>query len=283
MPFLKQVAGMAVEDFANIDGIQTVETKDKRPLYLLDQGSSLLGIAHLDSVQKHEPILAVLNHPLETRIYCPVLDDRIGVWTMLHVLPALGIKLDVLLSDGEESGNPTSRDFVPSKKYLWMTMFDRTGLDCVMYRYYQQAELKKALEEVKFNTGHGSFSDISSMHIGCSGFNVGVGYYDYHGPMAYFKLSEYITNIVKFVEFHKKYQHTHFVEPVETIRTYSNFEHFRKGYKYPETSIFGADRLWIYAGKCEWELVADKCAKCGTELDDWNQCSKCDVGYYHMG
>lgn len=142
-------------------------------LYFRDNGADVLAIAHLDYVEwapprKHGPI-----------IRAPQLDDRLGVWVLLNVLPKLGVKVDVLLTDHEEMGASTGQYF-QGKDYNWMFEFDRKGFDVVMYQY-DDPYYVELLEKAGFVPGWGSFSDICLMdHFLVTGFNFGVGFYNEH-------------------------------------------------------------------------------------------------------
>lgn len=165
--------------------------------YFKDNGSKVLAIAHLDSVQD-ERWARLLTTPAEKMVFSPVLDDRLGAYVILDLLPKLGIQVDVLLTTNEEYGQSTASYFEARKKYNWMFQFDRAGSDVVMYRYENQLT-KQIVEDYGFRVGKGSYSDISTLsHLGIKGFNFGVGYYDYHSRNGYCKLSETLGNIYKF-------------------------------------------------------------------------------------
>lgn len=173
-----------------------------RRLFFKDNGSSVLAVAHLDSVQTTNwcEILAIPDCPL---LFSPRLDDRLGVYVLLYLLPALGIKVDVLLTNGEESGNSSAELFKTKKDYNWMFMFDRKGDDVVMYQYMDD-KYKALLAEYGWKeVAYGAFSDIGKLeHLGIKGFNFGVGYHDYHAMMAYCKMSQLFSQVAKFCNFY---------------------------------------------------------------------------------
>ena len=173
-----------VDQFKAIKGAQTFDTPDG-PLIYFDNGSDILAVAHLDSVQtkaKHFYHVIIGNDDI---VFNAQLDDRLGAYIIMNLLPSLGIAVDVLLTWGEEVGKSTAKYFKPDKTYKWMVQFDRMGDDVVHYMYGEE-KFKKALKDAGF-TGiqYGMKSDICYLeHLGCRGFNLGIGYEDYHDVWA---------------------------------------------------------------------------------------------------
>lgn len=171
------------------------------PLIYIDNGANVLGVAHLDSVQstKHFYYLVVKGAEY---VMNAQLDDRIGAYVLLDLLPSMGLKFDVLLTYGEETGNSTAQFFETTKKYNWMFQFDRHGDDVVHYQYGSK-HLKKKLRRSGFtDLYHGAFSDICYLdELGCEGFNVGCGYQDEHTEWAMLNVLELREQTVKFIEF----------------------------------------------------------------------------------
>ena len=177
-----------------------------------DNGSKILGIAHLDSVMDTDGCSIVTTKSGTQIVFCPTLDDRLGAYVILDLLPRMGVQTDWLLTVGEEQGASTgyefARDHVAAngKQYNWMFQFDRTGTDVVMYDY-DTPELRGKLKSVGMKPALGSFSDIASMEaLGCSGFNVGVGYEDYHGPRSHAWLEDTFSQVARFCNFYYRYQ-----------------------------------------------------------------------------
>jgi hypothetical protein len=132
------------------------------PYYFRDNGASVLGVAHLDTVLNAKPMRE------GKYVIAPQLDDRLGVWILLDLLPSLGVNLDILLTTGEESGNTTAYYFDSIRPYNWIVEFDRAGSDVVMYQY-DCDEYADLLGSYGFRVGFGSFSDICAMdHLGSS-------------------------------------------------------------------------------------------------------------------
>lgn len=186
-----------------------------RQLIYIDNNSPILGIAHLDATMKptHFAVGSVAHKPNDTCIFSPMVDDRLGAYTLLHLLPSMGIKCDILLSEGEEIGDPTSRWFYTKKKYNWMFQFDRMGTDVVHYQYIAPNwlnALRKHFSSVKY----GLFSDIAFMaHLKIQGVNIGTGYYDYTNYYAWASLNDLATQVLKFKTFYNRYKDTKFGTP----------------------------------------------------------------------
>jgi hypothetical protein len=156
------------------------------PMIHIDRGSKILAVAHLDWV--------LWDHPTYYNQYvcCPQLDDRLGAWVILDLLPSWGLEYDVLLCDSEEVGNSTAQYFKTEKEYNWMFEFDRSGTETVMYQY-EQPRYTKILRDFQFDVGIGSFSDIAYLdELGCAGFNFGTGYYHEHTYRCFADLTDTI-------------------------------------------------------------------------------------------
>lgn len=186
-----------------------------RQLIYINNNSPILGVAHLDATMPptHFAVGKVKEKPGHTCIFSPMVDDRLGVYTLLHLLPLLGVHCDILLSEGEEVGDPTSRWFYTKKKYNWMFQFDRTGTDVVHYQYTAPNWLN-GLRKYFENVRYGIFSDIAFMdHLNIQGVNVGTGYYDYTNYRAWASLNDLVSQIKKFKSFYERYKDTKFGTP----------------------------------------------------------------------
>lgn len=181
------------------------------PYIYQDNGGDVLAVAHLDTV-RHDRHFGIVKGQPDT-IYNCQLDDRLGAWIALDVLPARGVKVDVLLTTGEESCRSTAKYFQPNKDYNWIVGFDRGGQDVVTY-HYESREWLDALEYAGNDVGWGSYSDIYELdHLDVQGVNWGVGYYDYHGRKAHCKLGEMEQAVDRFVAFHAEYHGERFGTP----------------------------------------------------------------------
>jgi hypothetical protein len=190
-----------------------------RFFYYKDNGSDILAIAHLDSVQD-DGTATVMETAAGLFVASGTLDDRLGAYVILELLPALGIKCDILLTTDEEIGQSTAIDFTPEHKdYNWMFQFDRGGTDVVMYEY-ETKELVELVEASGARVGKGSFSDICMLdHLGCAGFNWGVGYQDYHSQRGHAWLEDTFRMVARFVKFYNKNADTLF--PYESRYTWA--------------------------------------------------------------
>ena len=185
-----------------------------------DNGSKILAVAHCDTVQGISRHFSVARGDHGDIVFSPQLDDRLGVYTILDLLPSLGINVDVLLTENEERGQSTAAHFVTSKKYNWIVEFDRRGSGAVVYDY----ENAEAWAHEFFGLDYGTFSDISCLqHLGCIGINVGVGYHHEHTDWCHMKVNEYIEQMARFVEMWsaKKDIHVEHQEYTWTPSTYN--------------------------------------------------------------
>jgi hypothetical protein len=198
---LKKMCLAQITDFESLGEVHT--TRDGMYIYKSTPKAKILGVAHLDTV-------LTLNHFHKITIdgqdivFNAQLDDRLGVYTLLDVLPRLGIQFDLLLTEGEETGRSTSAHFETDKEYNWMFSFDRHGEDVVLYQY-DTPSLRQVLQDSKFKIGIGSFSDIAFMeHLGIQGFNIGTGYEGEHDSMCYANMNILARQIARFVDFYQK-------------------------------------------------------------------------------
>ena len=173
----------------------------ERFLHYRDNGSDVLAVAHLDSVQR-DGTCTVVPTGAGPLAVSGTLDDRLGAYVILDLLPRLGVTTDWLLTTDEELGESTAAAFDTDKDYHWMFQFDRGGTDVVLYDY-ERPELLELVEASGAKVGTGSFSDICELeHLGCAGFNWGVGYRDYHSPRAHVWLEDTFRMVSRFLRFH---------------------------------------------------------------------------------
>lgn len=168
-------------------------------LYYEPHGSSVLGIAHLDTVQPH-PSFSRRNDIVRAKW----LDDRLGAYILCDLLPSLGVKLDILLTENEERGDSTAQYFVPpeGKQYNWLVQFDRAGDDVVVYQYNGDP-WKAELTAHAFLPSYGSYSDIRELEsLGVHAVNIGCGYYNNHARDAWADLSMARDQVRRFLSFY---------------------------------------------------------------------------------
>jgi len=165
-----------------------------------DNGGDVLAVAHVDvapSITKYRTMF----YQAENVTYSPSLDDRLGVYILMDLLPKLGLTFDLLLTTDEEIGQSTAQLFKTKKDYKWMFQFDRSGVDVVMYEYDTPAN-RRLLNQVGLITGIGSFSDICFLDfLGCTGFNFGTGYYNEHTLQCHMVEDDTIKMIKGFILF----------------------------------------------------------------------------------
>lgn len=218
----------------------------KRFYYYQDNGSDILAIAHLDTVCP-DHTCTVVETAAGLLAVSGALDDRLGAYVILELLPLLGITCDWLLTTDEEIGASTAIDFESNKDYRWMFQFDRGGTDVVMYEYETPA-LRSRVTDSGAKVGIGSFSDICLLnHLGCSGFNWGVGYEEYHGGRSHAWLEDTFRMAARFVKFYEA-----------NSKTAMPYEGYRQSFNYYAPPVEDPDGKW-------WDdLIV---AECGHHVD----------------
>jgi hypothetical protein len=231
---LAAVCEMAEADFGETYNMQTVtlpegEYPDLMPgenfFYYKNNDSSVLAVAHLDTVMPHwrreASFVDTEDGPV---IFSGALDDRLGAYVILELLPALGLEYDILLTVGEESGASTAQYFLPpeGKEYDWIIEFDRGGTDVVMYQY-EDSETSAMVRRAGGKVSPGAFSDISYLeHLKIKAFNWGVGYRDYHGPRSHAFLEDTFEMVAKYLLFHEQNEGTAMVHYPRAKVTYGS-------------------------------------------------------------
>lgn len=195
---------------------------EERFYYHDDTGSPILAIAHLDTVQPDRSC-AVTETSAGLLATSGALDDRLGAYVLLELLPRIGLTFDVLLTTDEEQGRSTASDFdgpayapdgssetADAQPYRWMFQFDRAGKDVVTYQY-ESDELDEAIRQSGAQVGVGIYSDITDLdHLGCAGVNWGVGYQDYHSRRSHAWLEDTFLSVARFVNFYRANEHRAF-------------------------------------------------------------------------
>lgn len=207
---LANICTMRESQFGNAFGLDRYMVEQPIPddfFYYKDNGSSVLAVAHLDTVGlPHQREASYSKTQDGLVVHSRALDDRLGAYIILDMLPTLGIEFDILLTVGEESGRSTAAyfDAPDGKQYDWMIEFDRGGTDVVMYQY-DDDQTRAAVKASGARVGDGIFSDICYLdHLGCKGFNWGVGYQDYHGPRAHAYLNDTFDMVEDFLTFYEQ-------------------------------------------------------------------------------
>jgi hypothetical protein len=218
--------------------------------YFKDNGSKVLAVAHLDSCEQ-DVMCSIADTADGPVVYSGSLDDRLGAYVILELLPKLGITCDWLLTTGEETGRSTAEFFEPPidsdgnfKEYNWIIQFDRGGTDVVLYDY-ETASLKAMVEATGVYVGMGSFSDICKLEwLGCKGINWGVGYQDYHGPRAHAWLDETFHMVEAFMNFYESHAATYLEHAYQPRQESDNWVYYRdlENERYDGTMVLKGDR-----------------------------------------
>lgn len=184
----------------------TIRNADTDQQYAYRAGAiPVLGVAHADTVLESSYFAHSAGG--ET-VYSPELDDRLGIWTLLHGLPAIGCAgYSILITDNEEIGQSTAGDFVPPRDYNWLFQFDRRGTGAVAYEFSDNGVFDGLLSSA-FGTLHqGSFSDICKLaHLGVKAMNVGTAYYGEHTEGCYADMSQLADQMLRFKRFFTAFQ-----------------------------------------------------------------------------
>lgn len=215
---LKYRCNQSIRDILHEAG--TVFGKKGSQYSYKDNDSKILAIAHTDYVRNLDKHFDKAHLTTESLVYSPRLDDRLGVYTILDVLPRLQINVDILLTENEEVGHSTASNFTATKKYNWMVEFDRRGEDAVVYNY---TEFYSVVSKY-FTVGRGTFSDICKLtDLECCGVNVGIGYHNEHTNRCFMSTHEYVEQLSKFIKMFRKEENTFYkYTPISTIYTPHN-------------------------------------------------------------
>jgi hypothetical protein len=231
---LKRICKASWDDLLVYGDEYALDKDSTKKFIFKDNGADVLMVAHTDSVYPPENLYD-LNFNNKRTIMCATLDDRLGVFTICEYLPSLlGDNVyDILLTDGEEKGRSTAMYFEPPRQYNWIVEFDRHGDDLVFYQYGGNTDAVRELKKSGFKIGIGSFSDIAELdHCDATAFNVGVGYYDEHSPMAYMVVDEYLSQIKHFVHFWHLNKDTYFPF-IKSLPVVANYRYLSQPYANP--------------------------------------------------
>lgn len=226
------------------------------PMIHIDNGGSVLAVAHLDTVDSAKP-----KWKGKYRIQTPDLDDRLGVWALLDLLPSLGLSgYDVLLCDSEEIGCSTAQFFPQTDQYNWLFEFDRAGTDVVTYQYGDDG-WDETLASYGFDVARGAFSDISYLeHLGRKAVNVGVGYHRQHTRKCHADLRFTVANAMRFAEFYKDHKHHVFEHQAHQTQVNSYGDYADETYHCP----------WCFEACTETEVFLDDCPHCRKPVE-WHE------------
>ena len=278
---LLDVLTSSIDDFTKLQNAVTLDTVHG-PLIHINNGGKVLGVGHLDWVKFNPQPIIKGTKVLQT----PQLDDRLGVFVLLHILPQLtNTPYDILLCDSEEIGQSTAQHFRPDKEYNWIFEFDRRGTDVVTYDY-SSPEWDYLFEQYGFELGYGSFSDISMLEsiLKVKGVNIGTGYHKEHTNECYAELKDTLSNAKKFSKFltdfaDKKYSHEPKPKHIYKYANYYQYQSYHDEYdKYDgydwvdmDAEIYEGD-IFVRCSFCMEDFTYHKgwqyCPFCSTMFDD---------------
>jgi hypothetical protein len=173
--------------------------------YAYRQGTiPLLGVAHADTVLNSD----FFEFDGVSKVASPELDDRLGLWTLLHGLPSIGCDdYSILVTDFEEIGQSTAAAFDSPIDFNWIFQFDRRGTGVVNYEYADSGLFDSLLTSAFGKLHRGSFSDICSLtDLGVKGFNVGTAYYNEHSMGCWANLKELRKQMTNFHKFFNSFK-----------------------------------------------------------------------------
>lgn len=171
-----------------------------------DNNSNVLAVAHFDTVSNNNPTFSLLKDEKNKIIGVKSiqLDDRLGIYIITDILPTLNCNADILITNDEELGKSTAKNFIANKEYNWMFEFDRHGINPVLYTYGASRKWYNAVSAIS-KIDFGSFSDISELtFLNCCGANFGTGYNLEHSKNCYCLFCDVEICIKKFIEFYRK-------------------------------------------------------------------------------
>ncbi len=217
---INQLSGRCSQPILSFQGLGTTVRKTPDGILIhKDNGANILAVAHLDTVEE-----AIRSRVEGDKFFSPTLDDRLGAYLILDLLPHLlgNTPYDVLLTEGEEKGKSTAKYFKTHKAYNWMFEIDRMGTTSVMYQY-ETPEYRKLVTDSGLTVAFGSNTDIRYLeHLGVFGVNFGCSYYNNHSVNAYCILPELEAQIDKIVDFISRHVDTYMphVKKVAEARSY---------------------------------------------------------------
>jgi len=211
--------------------------KNRGYLYV-DRGANILAVAHMDTVADPNNYYysnkdgSIFKNGVRIEkvgfddydITSIKLDDRLGVFMIMDVLPYLGLRYDILLTTGEEIGLSTAQYFTTKKNYNWIFEFDRRDYGTAVLYQYNGREVRDALMGCSYRIEIGSFSDVAELdYLGCAGINFGVGYLSEHTEGCYTRTSWMNVVVNMFVDFYNIFKDRKFeyiYTPKATIYNY---------------------------------------------------------------
>ena len=274
---------------------KNISNKENKRFIYINNNSNVLAIAHLDTVENNRmwkigkqpekpnsKVTTIRAGFDDVEINSIALDDRLGVYFIMDILPLIGINVDVLLTTDEEIGMSTASSFFPTKKYNWMFQFDRRGIGNVVMYQFENADNTYASEESGYRVETGTFSDICMLDdIGCSGFNFGCGYVEEHSTLCFTRISWMNTVVNMFVDFYNKNKDYHFkYNKTNYAKTDSKKTGTKTAITQNKTNSDNALDDLVYS-RSDGGVYGKKvnCVTCGLEYNEWDltfdMCDNC--------
>lgn len=259
--------------------------------YAVKHGTTLdrpLLVCHADTVLSST---AYSYDDITGTVVSSELDDRLGIAVMLCLLSD-GIDVSCLVCDNEETGATTATQFAKESNLapVWMTEFDRRGVDVVCYAY-ETPILCSLLEHCGLTIGQGSFSDISSLEsLGVIGFNLGVGYHREHSLKCFANLHDTLRQVGLWLDWYHwlaNVRLSHVPEPKYGTSTRYDAWEFHERYT---SKILDNPRVDDWDGPSDDPddldgLESCECCECLTHPDDMTDfgaqriCDQCFADY----
>ena len=243
---LEKRCNMAIYEYKSLG--EVTKTPDDSYIYI-DNGSDILAIAHLDTVKQERHFHHLTLGDNQEYIFSPALDDRLGVYIILDILPLLGIKVDVLLTDNEERGQSNAYHFKTKKNYKWLFQFDRAGVDDIAMYSYLSKKYEDIFSKYGLHAVSGSYTDICDMtHLQRIGFNFSVGYNmrECHSLFSHAKIRDILSCVGSFTRFYddnKNKRHIYKERKIKAQKWQSSGSgSFGSGYDYNKALLSGYNK-----------------------------------------
>ena len=185
---------------------ETLDIIGESDYLYIDNGANILAVCHADTVQDYGRNLAVDVTLHDDKIQSIGLDDRLGLYIILEMLPKMGIVVDVLVTNFEERGMSTASLFETKKEYNWMFSFDRRGLNPVLYQY-GALEIEENLASLGIFAETGIYSDICELDfLEITGINFGTGYHLEHCQDCFAMYDDIYYCVNRFSKFYQEFK-----------------------------------------------------------------------------
>lgn len=244
-PLIHKKRGAKVLAVGHMDWVYRALEKGQRPLWRGEKKTADWGYwettphgrkyVTYTKAQREEQEAALKESGPKDIMQHPALDDRLGLWIILEVLPLLGVECDILLCDSEEIGKSTAKrwqEFIDeSVEYNWLVEFDRMGEDVVFYTL-ESPEWREAWKATGRSIGTGSFTDISALdHLKTCAVNIGISYHRQHHSECYAEIPKTLEACEMFAQFWEQHKDTKFERNYTPPKYENNWRNWSGGYR----------------------------------------------------